>query len=157
MSISEIKEVIAAGGGVLLALSLLVEFSSIKINPWSWLRKLGRKALKAFGRAINGEVIEKVNNLETKIDLVDKKTNELADREEEKEAVQRRSQILRFGDEILRGVKHSKEHFDQILLDITAYERYCETHPHFPNHVTTLTTKNIESTYTHLLETNGFL
>lgn len=157
MSISEIKEALAAGGGVLLALSLLIQFSSIEINPWSWVGKMCKKALKAFGRAINGELIEKVGSLEDKIGLLEQKTNALAEREEEKEAVQRRSQILRFGDELLRGVKHSKEHYDQILLDITAYEKYCETHKDFPNHVTILTTKNIENTYAHLLETNGFL
>lgn len=44
-----------------------------------------------------------------------------------------RRQILIFNDELLRGVKHSKEHFDQVLLDVNDYERYCKKHDDYSN------------------------
>ena len=68
-----------------------------------------------------------------------------------------RSHILRFGDELRRGVPHSKEHFDQILLDISKYEHYCETHPNFPNGQAIATIKQIKKTYQICLEENNFL
>lgn len=39
-----------------------------------------------------------------------------------------RRQILLFNDELLRGVKHSKEHFDNVLLDVNEYTKYCKRH-----------------------------
>ena len=48
---------IATGGGILLAVLTVIQIAPIKINPWSALAK-------AIGRAINGEVIAKVDQLE---------------------------------------------------------------------------------------------
>ena len=56
MSIQEIlaalgiKGVVSWGAGILLVLSMLVEVSKIKINPWSALAKW-------LGRAINADVL----------------------------------------------------------------------------------------------------
>ena len=51
---------IATGGGILLAVLTVIQIAPIKINPWSALAK-------AIGRAINGEVIAKVDRLETEV------------------------------------------------------------------------------------------
>lgn len=106
---------------------------------------------------INGEVLERVHSLDEKIITVDSRVDALAEREDRKSATLCRARILRFGDEILHGVSHSKEHYEQILLDMTEYSQYCDSHPEFANHVTKHTEKVIEDTYQHLLETNGFL
>lgn len=121
----------------------LVQIAPIKLNPWSWIAR-------AIGRAINAEVIDKVDKLETKVENIKKNT-------EEHEAKSARVRILRFGDEILHDVKHSQEHYNQVLLDITEYEEYCRQHPEFRNNVTGITTKRIMATYEKCLKDNSFL
>lgn len=125
----------------LVAGTTLIQISPIKVNPWSWIAK-------AIGRAINAEVMQKMNKLEK--DLEKQK-----DYSEEQAAKGCRIRILRFGDEILHGVHHSKEHFDQILLDVTEYENYCREHPDFKNNVTVMTTSRIKATYQYCLEHPG--
>ena len=138
-----IKELLTSGGGVLLILLTLIQIAPVKINPWSWLAK-------NIGKAINGEVVEKVDNLSTDI-------RNLRDECEEREATACRTRILRFGDEILHDVRHSKEHFDQILIDITAYENYCTSHPDFRNNVAVATIKRINQVYAQCIRDNDFL
>lgn len=138
-----IKELLTSGGGALLILLTLIQIAPVKINPWSWLAK-------NIGKAINGEVVEKVDNLSTDI-------RNLRDECEEREATACRTRILRFGDEILHDVRHSKEHFDQILIDITAYENYCASHPDFRNNVAVATIKRINQVYARCIMDNDFL
>ena len=136
-------EEIATGGGILLAAMTLIQIAPIKLNPWSALAK-------AIGRAINGEVIAKVDRLER--ELLGMKENQ-----EERDAISCRARILHFGDETIHGVRHTKEHFDQILRDITTYERYCDDHPNFENNTTVLTSQRIEDIYEDCLKTKEFL
>ena len=136
-------EEIATGGGILLAAMTLIQIAPIKLNPWSALAK-------AIGRAINGEVIAKVDRLER--ELLDMKENQ-----EERDAISCRARILHFGDETIHGVRHTKEHFDQILRDITTYERYCDDHPNFENNTTVLTSQRIKDIYEDCLKTKDFL
>ena len=138
-----IKELLTSGSGALLILLTLIQIAPVKINPWSWLAK-------NIGKAINGEVVEKVDNLSTDI-------RNLRDECEEREATACRTRILRFGDEILHDVRHSKEHFDQILIDITAYENYCASHPDFRNNVAVATIKRINQVYARCIRDNDFL
>lgn len=136
-------EIVQMGGGGILLLATLVEVAPIKINPWGWVAK-------TVGRALNGEVLDKVSTLERDV-------RQIKDEAARREAVSARTRILRFGDEILHGVLHTKEHFDQTLKDITDYERYCEEHPEFENSCAVLTIKKIETTYMERLEKNDFL
>ena len=143
MDLETLKHISLGSGGVLLILMTLIQISPIKVNPWSWF---GR----CIGRIINGEVLEKVENLSR-----DVKNNK--DDDDEQWASLSRSHILRFGDELLHGVSHSKEHFDQILLDISKYEHYCDTHPEYLNNIANATIKQIKKTYQKCLEENNFL
>lgn len=143
MSLDMLKEIGLYGGGGLLVLMTLVQISPLKIDPWSWLGRM-------IGRAINGEVIERVDSLSK--DVAKNKADD-----DEQWASLSRSHILRFGDELLHGVAHSKEHFDQILLDISKYEQYCSTHEDYLNDVAHETIKRIKKTYQKCLEENNFL
>ena len=143
MTLDTLKEIGLYGGGFILLLMTLIQITPIKLNPWSWL---GR----CIGRAINGEVLEKVEELS-----LDVKKNKADD--DEQWASLSRSHILRFGDELLHGTPHSKEHFDQILLDISKYEQYCETHPEYLNNIAHATIKQIKKTYQKCLDENNFL
>ena len=143
MSWETIKEIFMYGGGGLAVLMTIVQISPIKLNPWSWIGRL-------IGRAINGEVLEKVDALSK-----DVKNNKADD--DEQWASLSRTHILRFGDELLHGVAHSKEHFDQIMRDISKYEIYCDTHPNYLNGVAHATIQQIKKTYQKCLEENDFL
>lgn len=143
MSLESLPQLGLFGGGILAVVFTVLQIAPIKINPWSWLAR-------AIGRAINGEVIAEVRTLRE-----DVKHNKEDD--DEQWASLSRSHILRFGDELLHGVAHSKEHFDQILLDISKYEKYCENHPEYLNNIANATIKQIKNTYQRCLEENSFL
>ena len=68
-----------------------------------------------------------------------------------------RYRILRFNDEIIQEVRHTKEHFDQILEDIDNYEKFCKENPDFPNNKAVLAIKNIKDVYDRCVEENDFL
>ena len=143
MTLDTIKQVVLGGGGVLLLFMTLLQITPIKINPWSWLGRF-------IGRAINSEVITKVDNLSK--ELADHKS-----KSEERHATLCRAHILRFGDEVLHGIPHSKEGYDNILLDIDSYEEYCDKHPDYKNNVALATIKNIKRMYQKHLEEDSFL
>lgn len=136
-------QIALGGGGVLLILMTIIQVTPIKINPWSWIAR-------CIGRAINGEVLEKVDNLST--ELEEHKKNS-----EERHATLCRSHILRFGDEVRHGIPHSKEGYDNILLDIDSYEEYCDKHPCYKNNVAVATIKHIKKMYEKHLEEDSFL
>ena len=126
-----------------IVVSGIVEFTPIKINPWSAIAK-------RLGKAMNGEVIAKVEKLERDI-----KT--MQDTEDERAAKSARTRVLRFGDELIHDVRHSKEHFDDILQDISDYEKYCEEHPKFENDRMSLTAQLIKDTYCQCMKEHKFL
>jgi hypothetical protein len=143
MTLEEIRNIALGGGGIILLLMTIVQITPIKFNPWSFLSR-------KIGRAINGEVIDKVDRLS-------KDVSDLRDECSERDATLSRTHILRFGDEILHGVPHSKEHYEQILLDVDAYEEYCETHQDYKNNVAVATIKHIKRMYQKHMEEDSFL
>lgn len=123
---------------VLVVMSL-VEVSPIKINPWSFL-----------GNMLNKGVIDKMDILENDLAEVKKEVAESS-------AVTSRYRILRFDDEILHEVRHTKEHFDQILLDIDVYEGFCDEHPDFKNNLAVMAIRHIKQVYQKCSTDNSFL
>ena len=129
--------------GALVALSAIIQISPIKLNPWSWIAK-------KVGRAINGEVIQRMDKLE-------KDVGNMANQMAERDATNARTKILCFGDELRRGVQHSKDSFDDILTAIDSYEEYCRAHENFKNNVTAHTVKRIQDVYDECFKNNSFL
>jgi len=76
---------------------------------------------------------------------------------DKREAVASRVRILQFSDELQEGRKHSKDSFDQVLSDVTEYERYCESHPNFKNNQTQATVSYIKRNYEDRLERRDFV
>lgn len=140
---ADIWEVIGWIAAGLLGGSTLIQISPIKINPWSWLAK-------KIGEAVNKPLMDKIEKVEEKMDKLEKARGE-------ENAENRRVRILRFSDELQHGVRHSQEHFDQILLDITVYNQYCADHKDFLNDRTVIATERIKSSYRTRLERNDFL
>ena len=156
------KDILA--GGALLAALTLIQISPIKLDPWTWLAKLAAKLAGAVGRAFNHslmtkmtEVEQKVDGLEQKIDAVEQKVDAVQGDAQVQAAINARSRILRFGDEVLHDRKHTKDHFDSVLRDARMYERYCAAHPEFENGVTEPTIQRIKDVYAGRLEKNDFL
>lgn len=130
-----------------------------------WRFKANRKALKE-DRAEEAKekkdemyekLSEKMDNLSDQIGQMNTKLDKHIAENERDNAVICRSRILRFNDELLHNVKHTKDHFDSILLDLTFYEKYCELHETFENNVTTSAIQNIKTTYLHCMEERSFL
>ena len=70
---------------------------------------------------------------------------------------QGRSQFLIFADELSRGVLHSKEHFEAVIELVDDYDRYCKTHPDFPNSKARAAEKLIRETYEKRLTKGDWL
>lgn len=131
-----IQEIAGGGGCLLLALMTIVQIAPIKINPWSWLAE-------AIGRAINAEVIKK---LDAHITMDDRRT-----------ADGHRARILHFNNELLRDIGHTQEEFFEVLAEIDAYEKYCREHPEYPNNRAVLAIENIREVYKERLKKRDFL
>ena len=128
------------GGGI--ALSALVDISPIKINPW-------KKIFRALGRALNGEVLAALDKTQKKLDA-----HIRAD--DERNADMHRARILRFNNELLRDIPHTKEDFINVLADIDDYEAYCREHPDYKNNRASHAIHNIGSCYDKRLEKHDF-
>lgn len=131
------------GIGALLIVLTLIQIAPIKINPWTYIAK-------KIGRSINGEVLDEVTKVSANLSALKKEFDEYR-------ADVSRNHILRFNDDILHDVKHSKEHFDQILKDVNDYEIYCDVHKDYKNNVANLAIQNIKQAYKKCSEDNSFL
>lgn len=124
-----LQEILVSGGGILILLLTLIQVTPLKLNPWSAIAKV-------LGKALTVDVLDKLD---------------------ENSASTCRYRLIRFDDELRHDVKHTQEHFDQILDDITTYERYCKEHPNYPNSKAVLAIENIKSTYIKCRKENSFL
>ena len=103
------------------------------------------------------QLFDDMTALKKDVSGVQKKVDEMAAAADEQSAISARARILRFGDEVLHGQKHSKDHFDSILRDAKLYEIYCSTHKDFENGVTEVIIDRIKAVYHERLEKNDFL
>ena len=157
MNLKEIFDNLNLGNlSILLFLVLsLVEISPIKINPWSML-------IRWFARLLGiSDLKTEIVQLRDRMDELEKKIDNMKISEEEKEqlkeALAARRRILRFNDELLLKIKHSKEMFNDILKDITDYDNYCRTHPDFKNRKSVFAEENVTRAYQDCMENNSFL
>ena len=159
-----VNEILTGSGVTLVVLLTLIQIVPIKLNPWSLIWKLIKKGIGALGKVINSSVLTKMSAVETElssvkaeITTVQQKVEALSEASDEQAAINARARILRFGDEVLHGKKHTKDHFDSILRDAKMYERYCNTHESFENGVTEPTIERIKAVYRERLDKSDFL
>ena len=143
--------------GIILLLVGFIKIPKIEINIW---QSIGKALSKGLTTAISDEL----QSLKNDVSLVDRKVKDLGEKLDEHIEnynedliLSSRQQILRFNDEVIQGVKHTQEHFDEILSEIDKYEDYCVDHPRFPNNKCVLACDNIKATYVERLEKNDFL
>ena len=107
------------------------------------------------------DIHEKVDNFSKEINdnfgELSKKVDDLEKADELERVRFARQRILRFNDEILCNQRHSKEHFDEILDDITTYEHYCNTHKEYENDKAVLAISTIREVYKECMKTHDFL
>lgn len=156
-----VEEIVKWVGGGIVALATLVQITPIKINPWSTL-------LNAIGKMLFGEALR---SIESHFDKIDKKIDGMEksisnqkeafekriDYEDESRAKDKRFRILRFGDEVSHGEKHSEEMFNQIMEDISDYCDYCAEHKGFKNKKAEVTIGIIVEKYRICKQNNDFL
>ena len=135
---------------VLVALLSLVEVSPIKINPWSGLAKW-------LGRAINGEVLSAMQTIQTAQKAQADALAAHIKADDERNADTLRMRVLHFNNELLRGDRHTREDFIEILAVIDAYEQYCKNHPDYRNNRASHAIANIGRVYDERLKLRDFL
>ncbi len=150
MTLNDIAILLKDNGGLIavavIAGMSLVEISPIKINPWSW-----------FGNVLNKGIIEKLDKHGKEIEELRNDVSAVRKEVNENSATSSRYRILRFDDELLHDIKHTKEHFDQILVDIDIYEGFCKRNPDFKNNLAVMAISHIKSVYQKCSVDNSFL
>ena len=112
----------------------------------------------------SGAVFGFIQFLITRKDKRSDKQQEILDKIEtlsnqfsERDARIARENILRFDDELIAGVRHSREYFRVILEDdVDSYEKYCAEHEDFKNSFTAEAVKHIRKVYGNLLDKGEF-
>ena len=145
-----LAEIFWSGTGVLLLLMTIIQITPIKINPWSALAKW-------IGRAFNADVLEKLAQVTTAQEETRSQLETHIRVDDERNADERRARILRFNNELIRKLPHTKEEFVDILADIDFYEKYCKDHPDYKNSRAVHAIANIERVYDERLQKNDFL
>ena len=138
-----IQEILASSGGAVVVLITLVQIAPIKVSPWSGI-------CRALARALNGDVIAKLDKVENRLD-------EHIRMDDERNADLHRARILQFNTELLRSIRHTEEDFNEILYNIDCYEKYCTEHPEYQNNRAVHAIKNIDRVYDECMENHDFL
>lgn len=145
-----IQEILAGGGGVLLVLMTIVQIAPVKINPWSSIAK-------ALGRAINGEVMGKLEEMGQVQQNTQRRLDAHIKVDDERAADMHRARILQFNNELIRNIPHTREEFIEILAEIDGYEKFCEENPDYPNSRAVHAVANISRVYDERLQKHDFL
>ncbi len=145
-----IQEIIARGGISFFALLTIIQIVPVKVNPWSAIAK-------AFGRAINAEVLKELAEMKKTQKETREKLEAHVEMDDERMADVHRTRILHFNNELLRDIEHTKEEFIEALADIDEYEQYCKDHPRYKNNRAVHATANIKRVYDERLEKRDFL
>ena len=102
-------------------------------------------------------LISRKDKTAEKIDKIMEIVTEVSNRVDTTNATNARTRILRFDDELINGVHHSREYFQQTLEEIDTYEEYCDRHPKYKNNACILAIEHIRRVYTRLLDEGGFI
>jgi TolA-binding protein len=156
-----VGQLVGGSIGILFLVSLFIEITPIKWNPISsflgWIGRHTNRELDEHIKRTNKELDCRIDKLEEKVEEISKRQEKDEAKSEEQEAINSRIRILRFSDEIRRGLKHSQESFDQTLLDVTTYKQYCDTHPKFENEKAVHACERVKKEYDRCMDEDDFL
>lgn len=141
-----IKDNLGVGSVIIAVLMSIVQVSKIPVNPWSWI-----------GKVLNKDLIQEVKKQGKKIEELSQKMGCIENRITESDAKAARYRIIRFDDEVRHQVLHTKEHYDQIIVDIDTYETFCKDNEWFVNNQAHWAIANIRKQYEEHNKDNSFL
>lgn len=145
-----IGEILGISGGGLFVLLTIFQVAPININPWSAIARW-------IGRAINGEVLDELKKVQAAQAQNEDKLEKHIDKDERDKTDECRGRILRFNNELIREIPHTKEEFFEVLKDIDAYERYCREHENYENGRAVHAITNINRVYDDRLKNHDFI
>ena len=148
--LNHLGSVMAGGSGLIVAVMSIIQVSKIEINPQSWIAA-------QLGNALNAGVMKEIKDIKAELEETKKKLDAHIEEGEERKANDYRSSVLHFNNELVRGLGHTEEDYDEILRVIWKYNEYCKTHPKYKNNKMPHAIKNVERMYDEMLRTNGFL
>lgn len=102
----------------------------------------------------------KKSKLSEKINQLTEKQNEMESKYDLDRASQARTRILIFNNEIMRGINHTKDYFDDVIENsIDVYEQYYNSpdHKNLKNGIARSAIKNIYRVYDEMIQNNSFL
>ena len=126
MTVAKLVELIGAKstelsfwGVLIFLLSIGVEFTPIKWNPWSAI-------LGWIGSRLNSRLNSKLSEIDTKVDKLSNDLEKHIVESHAKELRDTRKDILNFCNSCMIGQKHTKEQFEFVLKQCDSYEKYIE-------------------------------
>ena len=120
--------------------------------------KKGKKSAEVEAiEKLEGKIDNQAKDMDKRFEDIDKRFNLLSERMDMENATDARIRILGFSDEIMHGVRHSEESFNQVLQDITGYEKYCDKHEDYKNARAKAAIANIQTTYEKCVREGDFL
>ena len=138
-----LEDILKSIAVALAGFATLIEILPIKVSPWSAIAKV-------IGRAVNADVLTELKKTQARLD-------EHIRVDDERNADMRRTRILRFNNELIREIPHTKEDFIDVLADIDDYEAYCRDHPAYKNNRASHAIANIGRAYDDRLKKHDFL
>ena len=142
---------------VALGLPTLIQFSPLKISPWTLIWKFLKYAWRGFCRSLNADVLEELEQVKQEQKEVRSQLETHIKLDDEREADKVRANILHFNNELLRNIPHTKEEFVEILAKIDWYNAFCKGHEDYKNRRAVLAIANIERVYQERLQKHDFL
>ncbi len=130
--------------------------STLVVNIASWLHEA---LLKLVGspKIKNEDIMNSLRQLESathenkkSIDILKTDLHKVRKKSEENDAKLIRTRILRFNNETVRGMEHTREEWIDCLNAIDEYEKYCEEHEGFKNGYAVESINNLRNTYRKL-------
>jgi hypothetical protein len=140
-----------------LGLTALIQISPIEINPWSWIQKMLKNVWAGFCKSLTAPVLAELAVVKEENRKTQRALEAHIKLADQREADGLRAEILRFNNEVMRGIQHTEEEFVEILAKKDRYETYCREHEDYVNSRAVHAIANIERVYVSCLEENNFL
>lgn len=145
-----LKEIITGSSAALLVLLTLVQVAPIKVNPWSALAK-------GIGKALSADVLKSLEEVKAEQKKSQQRLDAHIKVDDRRDADRHRERILRFNNELLREIPHTREDFIEILAVIDNYERFCKANEDYKNNRAVHAITNIGRVYDERLQKHDFL
>lgn len=138
--------------GIAAVLSIVIEVTPIKINPWSMIFKwIG----KMIGQAINAPVLTELKTMRGDLDSVRSELEDTKREQQENEKDRIRWEILDFANSCRNGRRHTKDEYEHVFRMNDKYENMLK--PGEKNSYFEAEYEYIKHLYSERQEKNDFL